>query len=69
MVAVTPAAVSVTGFLLLLAVGILLEARARTGDQRGVRAVPSVAAAMRTSAGRAAVFMWWLWLGVHFLAR
>lgn len=69
MAAVNPWAVSITGFLLLLVVGIGLEARARRGAPRGVSAVPSVAAAMRTSAGRTAVLVWWLWLGVHFLAR
>jgi hypothetical protein len=30
---------------------------------------PGVAAAMRTTPGRVAVLLGWLWLGVHFLAR
>jgi hypothetical protein len=65
---VTGAAVSATGFAIVAAVGVALEVIAR----RGGRVAPvggAVAAAMRTAPGRAAVLVWWLWLGIHFLAR
>ncbi|MGZ4631719.1 MAG: DUF6186 family protein [Actinomycetes bacterium] len=64
----TPRAASITGFVVLLLVGVGLELWART-TARVPRAAPSVSAAMRTTPGRVAVFAWWLWLGIHFLAR
>jgi hypothetical protein len=49
---------------------------ARPGGGAGIRAGAgsatagrTVAAAMRTTPGRVAVLVSWLWLGVHFLAR
>ena len=59
---------SVVGLALLLGAGLALEAWARAG--RGpATAAQALAAAMRTTPGRAAVLLAWLWLGVHFLAR
>jgi len=61
-------AISLAGFLLLLAAGVGLELSARHRHERPT-AARSLAAAMRTTPGRVAVLSWWLWLGVHFLAR
>lgn len=60
--------VSIAGFVLLGLVGVGMETAAR----RGGRLPPvgaSLAAAMRTTPGRVAVLVWWIWIGVHFLAR
>lgn len=62
------ASASGAGFVALLAAGLVLEVAARCG--RGpATAAEAVGAAMRTTAGRAAVLLIWVWLGVHFLAR
>ena len=56
------------GFAVLLVAALVLEAAAR----RGAGPAPvgaSVGAAMRTTPGRVAVLLAWVWLGVHFLAR
>ena len=56
------------GFAVLLVGALALEAAARRGV--GPATVPeAVGAAMRTTPGRLAVLLAWLWLGVHFLAR
>jgi hypothetical protein len=60
--------VSVAGFVLLGLVGAGLELTARA-TARVPTAGRSVAAAMRSTPGRVAVLVWWVWLGVHFLAR
>jgi hypothetical protein len=62
------AAGTVVGVLALLVAGLALEARARRGVGP-VTAGRALSAAMRTVYGRAIVFLAWLWLGVHFLAR
>lgn len=62
-------AVSVGGFLALLAAGVVLEVRARRRPGTAAGAGQALAAAMRTTPGRLAVFSVWIWLGVHFLAR
>lgn len=71
-------ALSLTIFVALGITGVAMEVWARRWPRlpgpvpasvRLPRAAPSVAAAMRTTAGRVAVFAWWLWLGIHFLAR
>lgn len=71
-------ALSLTVFVALLFIGLAMELwawrwpRFRAPVPAGVRlprAAPSLAAAMRTTPGRVAVFAWWLWLGIHFLAR
>jgi Family of unknown function (DUF6186) len=61
-------AASVVGVVCLLVAGLALEAgaRRRLGPATAAQAV---AAAMRTTPGRATVLIAWLWLGVHFLAR
>ncbi|MGY1711865.1 DUF6186 family protein [Geodermatophilus sp. SYSU D00758] len=65
--------VSAAGFGVLLVAALVLEVRAHRGrshEVRGpVRAAEAVAAALRTTPGRALVLLTWLWLGVHFLAR
>ena len=60
--------VSLLGFAALVLAGVALEVSARL---RGRPATVSraVAAAMRTTTGRAAVLAAWIWLGVHVLAR
>lgn len=56
------------GFAALLLAALALETAARRGT--GPATAPqAVGAAMRTTAGRVAVLLVWLWLGVHFLAR
>ncbi|MBB3083875.1 DUF6186 family protein [Geodermatophilus sabuli] len=59
---------SVVGFALLLLTALALQVAARRGSC-GVTVARAVGAAMRTTPGRAAVLVVWLWLGVHFLAR
>ncbi|MDP9398501.1 MAG: DUF6186 family protein [Actinomycetota bacterium] len=56
------------GFAALLVTGLALEvaSRHRPGSATAAQAL---AAAMRTTPGRAAVLAAWVWLGVHFLAR
>jgi hypothetical protein len=60
--------VAVLGLLVLAAAGAVLEftARRRPGRPSAAQAVD---AAMRTTPGRAAVLLTWMWLGIHFLAR
>lgn len=62
------AGVALLGFAVLLALGLALQAagRRRVG---AVTAGQALAAAMRTTPGRAAVLAAWVWVGVHFLAR
>jgi hypothetical protein len=65
----TPRAAIIAGFaaILLLAFAADLYAR-RPGS--GVRPLSAtVAAGLRTRAGRVVVFAAWLWLGWHLLAR
>jgi Family of unknown function (DUF6186) len=59
---------SVAGFAALLLTGLVLEVAARLGRGQAT-AAQALEAAMRTSPGRAAVLLVWVWLGVHFLAR
>ncbi|WP_346618863.1 DUF6186 family protein [Blastococcus montanus] len=61
-------AVSLLGFTALVVWGAALELSAHRGDGRATLA-EALAAAMRTTPGRAAVLVGWIWLGVHFLAR
>ena len=56
------------GFAVLLLAALALEVAARRGAGPAT-AAQAVDAAMRTTAGRVAVLVAWLWLGVHFLAR
>jgi hypothetical protein len=63
---VTAAAAIGFGALLVAALALEVTARRRTLLPT---APAALAAAMRTTWGRAAVLGVWLWLGVHFLAR
>jgi hypothetical protein len=56
------------GFAVLLVTALALEAAARRGVGPATVA-DAVGAAMRTTPGRVAVLLAWVWLGVHFLAR
>ena len=62
----TPASAAV--FAVLLVTALALEVAGRRRDDR-VTAGQALAAAMRTTAGRAIVLVVWVWFGVHFLAR
>ena len=64
----TGTAVSALVVCLLLLCGAALEASARRRDEEATLG-QALAAAMRTTPGRAAVLLTWAWLGVHFLAR
>jgi hypothetical protein len=64
------------GFLLLLAVAVVLELLALRGRRAGIPGADRVvglgealASAMTTTAGKILVLGWWWWLGWHFLAR
>jgi hypothetical protein len=65
----TSRAVTIAGYLLLLAAGVVLYAAGR----RERSAVPSLdavlARAMRTRPGRVALITGWAWVGLHFFAR
>ena len=56
------------GFAVLLVTALALEVAARRGAGPAT-AADAVGAAMRTTPGRVAVLLAWVWLGVHFLAR
>jgi hypothetical protein len=58
----------VAGFAVLLVAALALEIAARRGAGPAT-STETVAAAMRTTPGRVAVLLAWVWLGVHFLAR
>jgi uncharacterized protein DUF6186 len=60
--------VTVAGVAVLLVAALVLEAAARRGAGPAT-AGEALAAAMRTTPGRVAVLLAWVWLGVHFLAR
>jgi hypothetical protein len=64
----TGAALSIAGLAVLGAAGLALQLVARSGRRRPT-AGQALAAAMRSTPGRAAVLLAWVWLGVHFLAR
>ena len=56
------------GFTALLICGLVLEVAGR--HRRGLAtAAQALGATMRTTPGRAAVLVAWVWIGVHFLAR
>ncbi len=62
------APVTIVGVVCLVLSGLALEACARRGLGPAT-ASRALGAAMRTTYGRAAVLLAWLWMGVHFLAR
>ena len=57
------------GFVVVLAVALVVDARARRPGSAVRPFGVTVAAALRTRTGRVLVFGTWLWLGWHFLAR
>ena len=59
---------STLGYGLLVVGAFVLDGTARLRT-RGATAAGALAAAMRTTPGRAVVLLTWLWVGVHFLAR
>jgi hypothetical protein len=65
----SPYAVIVTGFAVLLGVAVAVEILARAGCAPLRPAGEALAAALAYRAGRWAVMGGWLWLGFHFLAR
>lgn len=65
---------TITGFLIVLAVMIAVDLTARLLRRNGPRRWPAplgtaLSAALRSTVGRLLVFGWWLWIGWHFLAR
>ena len=64
----TGTAAGVVGILCLAVAALALEVLARRRPGR-VTSARAIGAAMRTTPGRIAVLLIWLWLGVHFLAR
>jgi hypothetical protein len=66
---VTPRWWIAVAFALVLAGAAAVEVGARRPGAAVRTLGATVAAALRTRAGRAVVFGLWLWLGWHFLAR
>jgi len=65
----TTRALTIAGYLVLLAVALLLQLAAHD-DRLGVPSLQSVLArAMRNRPGRIALIAGWAWLGLHFFAR
>lgn len=65
----TPRAAIAVGFAAIVVLAIVAEWFGRR-HRAGLRPLGvTLAAALRTRAGRFAVFGAWLWLGWHFLAR
>ncbi len=66
----TGTTVSALAFAALLGSAAVLEITARRRRGRGpAPASRALAAGMRSTPGRAAVLLGWVWLGLHFLAR
>lgn len=65
----SPYAVTVAGFAVLLAATAAVELLARAGRAPLRPAGEVLAAALASRAGRWAVMGGWLWFGFHFLAR
>jgi predicted lysophospholipase L1 biosynthesis ABC-type transport system permease subunit len=66
---VTPRALIIAAFALILVVAIAVDLRARRADAVVRPLGATLAAALRTRGGRVVVLGAWLWLGWHFLAR
>jgi hypothetical protein len=62
-------AISIAGFVAIALVGVALHVAGHRGARHVAPAGAALGAAMRTPLGRGAVLIWWVWLGVHFLAR
>jgi hypothetical protein len=66
---VTARAAIAAGFAAILAAAVVADLLARRPGSRLRPFGETLAAALRTRAGRVLVFGAWLWLGWHFLAR
>jgi hypothetical protein len=66
---VTARALIVAGFAALLVLAVAVDLAARRPGSRIRPLSATLAAALRTRAGRVVVLGAWLWLGWHFLAR
>jgi hypothetical protein len=66
---VTARALIVAGFAALLVLAVAVDLAARRPGSRFRPLSATLAAALRTRAGRVVVLGAWLWLGWHFLAR
>jgi len=66
---VTARTAIIAGFAAILALAVATDVLARRPGSRIRPLGVTLAAALRTRAGRIAVFGLWLWLGWHFLAR
>jgi Family of unknown function (DUF6186) len=66
---VTPRALIIAVFALILVVAIAVDLRARRAGTVVRPLGATLAAALRTRGGRVVVLGAWLWLGWHFLAR
>jgi hypothetical protein len=65
----TTARVAEAGFLLLIALGFVLEMLARRPDATVPTVAEVVDRCLRTKTGRVLILATWWWLGWHFLAR
>lgn len=61
--------VAITGYLVLLALAVVLALLARRREPSVTRFSGFVAAVVRRPVGRAAVLLAWWWLGWHFFVR
>jgi hypothetical protein len=66
---VTARAAIAAGFAAILALVLIANLLAQRAGSRVRPLGETLAAALRTPAGRVLVFGAWLWLGWHFLAR
>jgi hypothetical protein len=66
---VTPRAAIVAGFAAILGLAIAADLLARRPGSRVRPLGVTLAAALRSRAGRVVVLAAWLWVGWHFLAR
>jgi len=62
-------AVTLTGYLLLVAGGVALEVLARRPGSRVPEAGDLLTRAMASRSGRVSVLAAWTWVGLHFFAR
>lgn len=65
----TSRAVTLAGYALLVAAGVVLEALSRQAWSRIPRLTATLGRVMRTRSGRVGLLAGWAWLGLHFFAR
>lgn len=61
--------VTISGYLLVLVAGALLELASRRRGSRTPHFPEVITGAMATRAGRVAAVAAWAWVGLHFFAR